>query len=535
MEKRYLLVVVFTILAFSLTHCAKRGTPEGGARDTIPPVITRTVPENYVTNFNSKEIRIFFNEYIKLKDIQKQLVISPPLDNQPIITPYGTSREIRIVFQDTLKENTTYSINFGQSIVDNNEDNPYDFYKYVFSTGNYIDSLKISGSIKDALALHPDESVTVMLYEINEHYTDSVIYKEKPLYVASTIKDPDFFEIENIKEGNYLLVALKDKNNNYLFEPKSDKIAFVEQFITIPADTTFLLTLFKEIPEYRLDRPKQLSGNHILFGYEGIADSLRIDVLSPLPDGFEYKLVKDIKADTLYYWFKPEWEKDSIQFMAVNNNIVDTITMRMSNIPKDSLQVKPVKTGIVRFDEDVVVTANLPIQSFNREKISIMDNDSVDMAFSTLFDERLNRLYFSFDKTERQTYTVTMLPEAVIDFFETPNDTLSFKVSTKTTGDYGFLALNVSNLNTFPVIVQLTTERSGEVHKEIYAEEPQVFEFENIEPGKYYIRLIYDTNQNGVWDTGNFLKRLQPEKVVYYPNLLDIRANWTLNETFVLD
>ena len=131
MKGKFLYIIFLLLLSFSFVDCAKRGNPDGGPRDSIPPVIVRSVPENYTTNFKGKEIRIYFDEYIKLKNIQQQLIISPPLDNQPTIYPFNTSKYVRVVFNDTLKENTTYSINFGNSIVDNNEENPFEYYKYV--------------------------------------------------------------------------------------------------------------------------------------------------------------------------------------------------------------------------------------------------------------------------------------------------------------------------------------------------------------------------------------------------------------------
>lgn len=528
-------VILVSVISLSLVQCAKKGTPSGGAIDTLPPVITRTAPENYTTNFNDEEIRIYFDEYIKLKDIQKQLIISPPLKNQPTITPYGVSKEVRISFNDTLKENTTYTINFGQSIVDNNEDNPYDFYKYVFSTGSYIDSLSISGTIADAIKMTPEEAVTVMLYEVDENYTDSVVYNQKPLYVANTLKNPEAFTIENIKEGTYLLVALKDKSNDYLFFPNTDKIAFEERFITIPSDTTYRLTLFKEVPEYKLARPKQLSNNRIQFGYEGEASDMKVELLSQKSDSFAYKLVNDQKTDTVYYWYKPTFVQDSLQFIVRNKQQKDTITLRLSDIPTDSLQVKAQTSSTIKPDEPFIIGANLPMQHIYREHIEIIDKDSIAIPFQTELDSLYNQLKLTFEKEERQQYNITLFPGAIVDFFETPNDTLQFKTTTKAEADYGFLALNLQNVKAFPIIVQLVAEDGITVKTEQYSTKETTFEFEHIDPGKYYIRLIYDRNENGEWDTGNFLKRQQPEKVIYYPTLLDIRANWNLNETFILD
>lgn len=156
-------VFIVAICAF-LINCANRGTPKGGAKDIEPPKILKSIPDNYSTNFKGKEIKIYFDEYIKLKNLQKQLIISPPMNTQPEILPLGSaSKYITIKIFDTLQPNMTYAFNFGQSVVDNNEENPFPFYRYVFSTGNYIDSLTVKGSILDAKKIKPEEFVSVML------------------------------------------------------------------------------------------------------------------------------------------------------------------------------------------------------------------------------------------------------------------------------------------------------------------------------------------------------------------------------------
>jgi hypothetical protein len=215
MQKIYftVLFIVFSLL-LTITGCAKRGTISGGLKDTIAPKIIGSSPENYKTNFTGKEIKIVFNELIKVKDITKQLIISPPMKTAPIIVPQGSaSKFISINIKDTLQENTTYSFNFGQSITDNNEGNPYSQFKYVFSTGSYIDSLTVVGKIKDAYNQKPDNFVSVMLYDA-QTFKDSTVYKETPLYVTNTLDSLKVFALENLKEGSYYVVAMKDKNGN---------------------------------------------------------------------------------------------------------------------------------------------------------------------------------------------------------------------------------------------------------------------------------------------------------------------------------
>ena len=222
------------IIAISLASCANRGTPTGGEKDIEPPIILESKPENFSTNFKGNEITIRFNEYVKIKDLRKQLIISPPMDTDPVVTPLsGASKSIIITIKDTLKDNTTYAFNFGESIVDNNEQNPYPYYRYVFSTGNSIDSLSVKGYVVDALLEEPESFISVMLYEKDSTYTDSIVFKEKPRYITNTLDSLTTFSIDNIREGSYKLIALKDKNSNYKFNQKEEKIGYHEGFITV--------------------------------------------------------------------------------------------------------------------------------------------------------------------------------------------------------------------------------------------------------------------------------------------------------------
>ncbi len=246
LKKKILLFCVLLIL--TLIGCAKRGSISGGLKDTIAPVLKVSFPKNYTTDFKGKTIKLSFDEYVKLKNVDKQLIISPPLTKRPQILPVTASKSITIHFLDSLQTNTTYSLNFGQSIEDNNEGNPYRQFKYVFSTGKFIDSLSLSGTIKDAHLKKTDAFVNVMLYEINDKYTDSIVYKENPRYITNTLDSAASFKLDHLKAGKYVLVALKDLNNDTKFNPKTEKIGFRKQYITLPNDSLFEIDLFKEKP-----------------------------------------------------------------------------------------------------------------------------------------------------------------------------------------------------------------------------------------------------------------------------------------------
>ena len=335
MKKRVPGFILVLILLFTTVQCAKKGMPEGGPVDEDPPKFLRANPENFTTNFDKEEIRIYFDEYIKLDKPSQQIIISPPMVPKPNIMPLGTARkDIKIEITDTLEENTTYAINFGKSIVDNNEGNPYDYFKYVFSTGDYIDSLEVSGIVRDAKLKEPSEVISVMLYEADTSYTDSIVFKETPRYITYSQDSTFNFSLENLKAGTYRMVALMDSNDNYLYNPKKEKIGFVEGDITIPTEETFELTVFKEQLEFEPKRPNHFKGNQIIFGYEGYADpdSIKIDLLSATPEGFRSRIIKDPVKDTLYYWYNTSPELDTLMFAVNSPKTQDTLIARMGNL-----------------------------------------------------------------------------------------------------------------------------------------------------------------------------------------------------------
>lgn len=540
LKHRLLYIPILFLLSLSFVDCAKKGTPSGGPRDTIPPVIVRSSPENYSVNFSGDEIEIRFDEYIKLKEIDKQLVISPPMKFRPIITPLSTSKILKIKITDTLKPNTTYSFNFGKSIIDNNEGNEFEYFKYVFSTGSYIDSLKVSGNVGDAQLIAPEFPTTVMLYEANEAYTDSLVYFEKPTYVTVTQDSTGYFELTNLKEGKYFLMALKDKNNDYIFQPKIDKIGFVNTPISIPSDSTYSLTLFKETPHYKLSRPTHVGKNHIIFGYEGDAENLDIQMLSSVPSDYDFRVFKDETKDTLHYWFKPNIEADSLVFKVSSKLAIDTATVRVRDLFKDSLNISAVKSGTLRRKDTFKLRANTPLASFDLEKFQVMAKDSSFIDPIVRLNEEYNWAEVIFPKNEDQSYNIKVFPGALTDFYDRTNDTLQFNINTRNSSDQGTLNLNLVNVDRFPIIVQMLNSKYEVVAEEYLplspdgeAEKKKVF-FDEISPNKYYLRIIYDDNQNGMWDTGSFLNRLEAERIIYYPTPIEVRANWSLNETFIL-
>ncbi|MCB0437606.1 MAG: Ig-like domain-containing protein [Mangrovimonas sp.] len=516
---------VFLIIA-SIISCANRGSPQGGPKDMDPPKIERSSPDNYSINFTGKEIKIYFDEYIKLKNLNKQLIISPPMNTQPEITPLGSaSKYITIKIFDTLQPNTTYAFNFGNSIVDNNEENAFPFYRYVFSTGNYIDSLQLKGSVRDALESKTDEFVSVMLYEKDTAYTDSVVYKKLPKYITNTLDSVTSFTLENLKPGTYKLVALKDGNQDNKYQQRSDKIGFKEGFVTIPNDSSFNLRLFKEVPDFKVIRPHLLAGEKIAFGYQGDYKGTDIEVTSIVPDTFAYRITKEPTTDSLLYWYKPRLDVDSLLFHVKHpSGYEGDFTVRISEQKRDSLKISTTPTGNINFEENLTITSQVPFERFDDSKVTILDKDSLQVAFTYQLDTLNNKYLLSFNKKEEDLYKIQMLPGTFTDFFGNKNDTLNYSLKTKTVNDYGNVRIHLINA-VYPVIVQLTTEK-GDVKYEQYVTSDKPVDFFNLSAGQFNVRVVFDANKNGIYDSGNFLKGIQPERVSYFSEVIEVRTGF---------
>ena len=523
------ILIILVVLFFS---CAKRGSIEGGKKDTIPPTLRMSNPKNGTTNFNQKQIKLEFDEFVKLKDVSKQLIVSPPLNEAPLIMPTGATKRITITIKDTLLENTTYSFNFGQSIQDNNEGNAYGQFKYIFSTGAYIDSLTLQGTIKDAFNKKPDNFVTVMLYEANEKFNDSTIYKEKPRYVTNTLDSLITFKLENLKPGDYHLIALKDKNNNNKFDPKSDKIGFYAQKITLPDEAIYELELFQEMPSFKASKPSQAAGGKYFIPVVGHKSNIEIAV-----NDFENEIPVEItdfpKKDSVQVWI-PKVKKDSLQIRIKKNDFDSTFTVQHKDQKLDTLQIKAKKSGGLDFRDSLTFVSTTPIRALDISKMKLIKKDSTNVEFSESYNQFKPEFTLHFEKDENEKYILSLLPNAVKDLYEKTNDTIVFKFATRSYTDYGNLRLKLDNAKSYPIILDLTDDKGKLLATQYLEKQEDYVYFNHLVPAVFTIRIIYDENKNRKWDTGSYLEKRQTEEVFYFKSSIDIRANWDWDQVIDL-
>ena len=397
----------------------------------------------------------------------------------------------------------------------------------MFSTGAYIDSLTLNGRIQDALLGNLKDPAVALLYELTDTYTDSLPLLEKPNYVAVVRDSTAQFAFTNLKAGTYRLFAIQESQTNYVFQPRQDKFGFYSGTITLPTDSTYTLSLFKELPEFKWKTPKHEAKQRITLAYQGqLPKPFNVNALTKSLNG---KITKDLEKDSLYYWFKPPLDletQDSLTLIANTPLISDTLHVRLRNLYNDSLVVTSLHKGVLSPSDTLRFTGSTPIERIDISKIALLEKDSIPTQFNISQDSFLNTFTLNFTPKETTRYTLSFLPDCVTDFFnQTNKDTLQFKYRTQAVSDYGSLQINLNNVATFPAIVQLVNTRFEVIKSQTLTENTPVL-FSYINPATYQIRVIYDTNANSKWDTGNYLKNLQPESVVYAKEPITIRSNW---------
>tara|TARA_B100001250_G_scaffold139169_1_gene119188 strand:+ start:886 stop:2553 length:1668 start_codon:yes stop_codon:yes gene_type:complete len=522
---------IYIFLFFSIINCAKKASPTGGPKDTIPPVLISASPKLNTTFFDKEEVKLIFNEYVTLDDIDKQLIISPPLKigGYKLHPTMSASKKITLSIIDTLLENTTYTFNFGEGIKDYNEGNKMSFFSYTISTGAEIDSLNLKGIIKDAIEMKPDDFISIQLYPVDSSYNDSAIYKRKPFYVASTL-DTTVFELKNLKEGKYELIALKDFSNNYFFDQNIDQIGFLNTPISLPLDSIIELKMFKEKTLFSWANPFFINNHHIGHGYYGDYENQKFKLISNVPKTFEFLINKNRESDTLNYWFKGI-ETDSLKFEYPIKDSIKTELVNFKNPIKDSLIITQITIGAIDLTDIFKIKSNLPIVSSDSSLVKIRKKDSTLIPAKIKIDKNYDRVEIDFKLIPNDMYDIELLPNALKDFWGNTHDTLYYRVSTKKVEDYGNIFIQLIYEDSSEFILELLKDNKV-IKSYNQSVEDSNYSFKLLNPGKYFLRLIKDSNNNDKWDTGNYLKKIQPEEVIYYPFELELRANWDLNETF---
>ena len=457
MKYRYFLYAIAAagivfFIAVAGSGCAQIGSPTGGPRDTIPPVLVSAYPKIMATNFKGNKITLQFNEYIDVQDVQTNVLVSPFPKTNPMVD--FKLKTVTVKLKDTLLPNTTYAINFGNAIRDNNEGNPFKNFTYVFSTGNTIDSLQLKGKVIIAETGKKDSTIIAMLYR---NVDDSAVQKRKPDYIAK-LDSSGNYTFSNLAAGRYKLYALKDGDGGKTYNSKTELFAFTNADVAI-SDTTPPVTLYAYAEEKDTRKTPSLS------------------------------LVKPTAADKRLRY-----------------------TTTLSNSEQDLLT-------------DLSLTVNKPLKIFEPQNIILTDTNFNKIDATILLDSTHKIIHVKSKWKEENQYRLIVNKDAIADSTGLQllkADTIKFK--TKKEADYGNLVLRFTNLANVvhPVLQFIKGEeivKSVPITTAIWSDKLFV-------PGEYELRILFDENNNGVWDAGNYTKKVQPEKAITLDKNLSIKANW---------
>ena len=581
--KLNILLIISVLLIIG--GCANISSPTGGPKDTIPPELMEEVPKKGTLNFEGNKIRVYFDEFVKLKDLNKQFISSPPLNKPPKATLKGKSVEFR--FDDTLLENTTYNLNFGNAIVDVNEGNAFVNYYFAFSTGDYIDSLQISGNLYNATDLNPVEDVLILLYD-NIIFYDSIPYFDLPSYIGKTDASGRF-NISYMRGGNYKVFALKDLNKNRIFDQPNENIAFLDSLIIpeisveIQTDTihndslgtdsivtniinvfspdSIVMYMFEEenskqyLKSFTRDKKEQFVFvfNDKLdadFSISGIGADLSTCLYSE----------SSVTGDTLNVWitdslvFNIDTLKLNFNYLATDtlgelSELNDTLKMVYKQAfkrkkakkkkPKDNEVIKLPQISIdfnsssgkkLGLNNRFFLTSAYPINNFDKSKLSLFikkKEEFVSLDYKLVQDSVIKRKYFvDFEIKEETVYKLVIDTNAFANNYGLFNDTIINEFSSQSLAFYGRILLNISNVKQ-NVIVQLLSTTDAVV-SEVYVSEDSEVVLEYLPANTYKLKLIYDDNGNKKWDTGKYLDQLQPERVKFYKEDIIVKSNWDI-------
>jgi len=578
------LKIHFSILAILMlllaNACANRAEgPTGGPKDVTPPKVLKSSPKNGMLNFSKKQIEIEFDEIVTIEKVTENVIISPPQAKAPDVKSFG--KKIIVDFNENLIDSTTYTINFGNAIVDLNEKNALKNYLFAFATGNEIDTLKISGTVINAENLSPLSGILVGIYK----ETNDSVFFQKPFLRIGKTDEKGHFSIDNVKKGTYKIFALEDNNRDYFFQP-GESVALYDSLITpiarieamqdtiwkdsvkvdsisnymgtkfLPNDVT--LKFFKESKkrQYLVKNERKDPFSFSLIFNTTLPE---LPIIKPLNfdwDG-KYKIQKNNGMDSLTYWLTDStvWKQDTLQ-MAVRylktdslfqlKPITDTLNVytrkaRVNTKAKQKIKevkIEPLKfahntSGTFEIYNPIVLRFDAPLDSIDISRIKL--KQKVDTLYKALplkwkqIDS--TKMAYSIENKwiAETSYELTIDSATFKSIYGKISDKFSSQFKIRSLDEYSSVKIILSPYNS-KAVLQVLDAKDNLLASKPALEKGTVFEY--LRPGDYYVRLFMDENENGKWDTGDITTRRQPEEVYYYPKKFTLKANWEFEETW---
>lgn len=528
------LAVILTLLLFF--GCASMQNPQGGPKDTTPPKVLSMTPKNQTRNFNAKKIVIEFDEYFNLKDEFKEFSISPDQEKAPELKKRGKRLEINL--QDSLEKNTTYTLNFGKSVADVNEGNVVKNLSYVFSTGPEIDSLSVSGKVINSLSDEPEKEVTVFILPIER---DTLFGKKRPS-IYTTTDSAGTYKLNNLRKGTYKIYALKESSGggDKIYQQISDEIGFIKEPIVVDKNLENIdLQTFKELaPEFRVLERKLNNDGSILITFNQQLKSPKITVTEPAALDAGKKVFFNKTNDTTKIWLN-EMAFDSVKVaISDQGKLLQTLNFsrgKKDTYTRDATISDNLLGGKLSPYQQLTLTFPFPVTAGDASKIILLE-DSVKRTNFEMVKDSVDFLkyYIKYPWKNKKTYDLKLGAGAFTVIFNAKNKEINKRFTLESADTYTTLLLNVTVPDTSKrYVVQFLNEKKDIIKSFPVAKNSKIT-FSKYPAGKYMVRVIYDENKNGIWDTGNVKEGHQPEKVWYLKAVMDLKPNWEREDPLVI-
>ncbi|MBQ1409525.1 MAG: Ig-like domain-containing protein [Bacteroidales bacterium] len=563
MKIKYSIILLVSIL---IAGCAKQGMPSGGSKDVTPPQSLRMSPSSGTLNNSSNEFFIEFDEYVVIKDAENNILVTPPMKENPEVKTKG--KGVKVTIKDTLQPNTTYLFQFKEAIADFNEGNLLPSLEYVFSTGDYIDSMTVGGDLVEALSMKALEEVVSVWLMSEEKYqqavkamSDTLVAKPQPDYITRTNKK-GHFSFNNIKPGDYRIIALKDEDKNREIG-SAEAVAFLDSTMvatvmkkaekdTVKAEKDSVVHVKTTTPILRLFTPKnerqRLTDSKFILDGKVLVTS-QLPMTAPVLESGEEKITWRINSqrDTLTLWTLRK-DCDSLQLVISDiTGINDTLRLKWHSKKKSqkgpsNAALKPnnmrVSTNALPYYDTLSLVFAVPLDTSRCKRDSVarimLLKDSSVSYCDALLDTDAMKVLLLYQFRQGEKYDIDIAKGLFTDIYGTANDSLHTTITVSKAEDYGNLTMNIETTGGEKLIVELLDEKD-KVQRTHSLLGNGMVKFANLKPAKYRIRVIVDSNRNGLWDSGDFASQRQPERVIYFDKTLDIRANWDFEEKLKIE
>ncbi|GAB3195027.1 uncharacterized protein (DUF2141 family)/methionine-rich copper-binding protein CopC [Pontibacter aydingkolensis] len=525
-------IILILSTTFIAVSCASVSAPEGGERDQTPPTLQSSNPKDQELNVRTQTITLTFDEEVQQNKLNTELLITPNTDNKYKLK---TNRNVMsLEFEKPFLDNTTYTFNFREGVTDITEKNKAANLRLSFSTGSFIDSSKVSGTVVDLFTQQPQKGVIVALYPTRDTLS---IRKNKPYYQTQT-DDAGKYELTNVKEGDYRIYALADKNNNAFYDNEDEKIAYLAQPINITATTEpVTLELIKIDTKKPILLRREFYTDRFTGNYNEGIRTFRANPVQAPTQKLNYKILTDGKAVDLFKTQNYTGGKTILTAVDSAGNITaDTVDIKFEGKRASRIKGAQLKVTNTRNSQnyaagsEVTLELETPVTITGKEPVSILSDTIVAAKIrypeELALDSTRTEMRLRIPKLKGQTRNISIVIDStsVRPLEGAPLSFSRIPLTLAESGGVGSVRGTVSTKYT-SYSIQLITQDYKVVQE---VNNTKAFQFKNITPGTYRIRVLIDENNNGKWDAGDPEFKRQPEKVYLYNKTLDVRANWEM-------